>query len=110
MKKLTLMLFFVSTSAIFSQAQSKVNCLTNLFDKERIELSHLQRLNKSITREFEENVVGDTLDFWVFKHPWAEIKAVCKAVGENSYIFVETGMWDAGFVDSNDIANDYNSF
>ena len=110
MKKLTLMLFFVSTSAIFSQAQSKVNCLTNLFDKERIELSHLQRLNKSITREFEENVVGDTLDFWVFKHPWAEIKAVCKAVGENSYIFVETGMWDAGFVDSSDIANVYNSF
>jgi Secretion system C-terminal sorting domain len=110
MKKATVLLVLFCASAIFSQVQRKANCATNIFDKERIELSHQQKLNKITNKENSENVVGDTLDFWVFKHPWANIKAVCKAVGENSYIFVETGMWDAGFVDSMDVINVYNSF
>ncbi|MCF6270223.1 MAG: T9SS type A sorting domain-containing protein [Melioribacteraceae bacterium] len=110
MKKTIVLLIVISTSVVFSQTERRVKCLSNLFDKERIELSHHQKLAKSIDREFIENVVGDTLEFWVFKHPWAKIKAVCKAVGENSYIFVETGMWDAGFVDSIDIANVHKSF
>jgi hypothetical protein len=49
--------------------------------------------------------VGDTLNFWVLKHNplFDTIKAVCKAVGEHCYVFVETAMWDEGFVDETDV-------
>jgi len=107
MNRFLLLLFILSITSSFTHAQDhpEVKCLSTLFQKERIELANTPRLDKRIQTQTMSNAVGDTLDFWVLKHNplFDRVKAVCKAVGKNSYIFVETGMWDLGFVDETDV-------
>lgn len=105
MNKLLMLVFLsaILSSLVAGQDYRKVNCLTPEFAKEKIELAGKVFSSHKSFIQTASNEVGDTLEFTVFKHPWAEIKAVCKAVGDNCYIFVETAMWDEGYVDETDV-------
>ena len=53
--------------------------------------------------------VGDTMTFWVYQSSYFyvgynKIEAICRAVGEKCYIFVEKTRWNFGDVDSSDVA------
>ena len=61
----------ILSSIIAGQDFRKVNCLTPEFAKEKIELAkNVPSLSKNLIQS-TANEVGDTLEFWVFKHPWA---------------------------------------
>lgn len=97
-------------SILQSQPLPKAKCLSSMFSKERIDLANQVRLSKKGEVEIQSHIVGDIVEFWVFKHPWAKINAVCKAVGDNSYIFVEEEMWSSGFVNQSDVNSVLKSF
>ena len=107
---LLFVILMMNFSILQSQHLTKTKCLSNMFSKERIELASQPRLSKREQVEIQSHVVGDSLEFWVYKHPWAKINTVCKAVGDNSYIFVEEEMWNLGFVDQSDINSVLRSF
>lgn len=96
-------LLLMDIPVLMAQPIPKTKCLTDLFQKEQKELSQLPRLHKKGIAGIQEHTIDEIMEFWVFKHPWAKIHAICKAVGDYAYIFVEEKMWDQGFVDQDDI-------
>ncbi|UCE17293.1 MAG: T9SS type A sorting domain-containing protein [Gemmatimonadota bacterium] len=59
--------------------------------------------------------VGDTATFWsysrsFFSTGYFRTEAICRAVGEKCYIFVETNRWTFGDVDSVDVQNILTAF
>ncbi|MFQ6092533.1 MAG: FlgD immunoglobulin-like domain containing protein [bacterium] len=77
----------------------------------------LSLVQVSPVRGGEDNTVsvGDTATFWswsgsYFSSGYFRTEAVCRAVGEKCYIFVENDRWDLGDVDSSDVATILDAF
>ena len=64
--------------------------------------------------EHDVIAVGDTMTFWSyslgFYSGYFRTQAVCRAIGEKCYIFVENDRWDFGDVDLNDMATILDAF
>lgn len=59
--------------------------------------------------------VGDTMTFWSYTRSYFYLgyfktEAICRAIGEKCYIFVENDRWNFGDVDSSDVTVILNAF
>ncbi|UCC78956.1 MAG: hypothetical protein JSW64_11840, partial [Candidatus Zixiibacteriota bacterium] len=107
MKKILIIIILLAAFSGSAFAQSR--CLTPEFEQVRKQL--YQKYGKPQPRlrlETTDHSVGDTMTFWrwdlsVMPPVWILEPATCRAVTQNSYVFVADDQWNV-YMDSADVA------
>ena len=100
MKRVISVFIFASLLVSFARAQSR--CLTPMFEPAKKALAEQYGGShgpSDLTNDITSHEVGDTISFWcwdltVMPPVWIRVLSTCRAVTENSYIFVADDQWN----------------